>query len=67
MGDACTNWAEESFSRIAARRLASITKLAVRTFAVCPREILERGQPPSAERSASQPPRSFVFEAWQVS
>jgi hypothetical protein len=58
---------QRSFSRVcAARRLASITTSPVRTFAVCSREVLERGQPPSVERSASQPPRSFVFEAWQV-
>jgi hypothetical protein len=55
---------QRSFSRVcAARRLASITTLPGRTFAVCSREVLERGQPPSVERSASQPPRSFVFEA----
>ena len=35
-------------------RLASITTLPGRTFAVCSREVLERGQPPSVERSASQ-------------
>jgi hypothetical protein len=59
---------QRRFSRVcAARRLASITTLPGRTFAVCSREVLERGQPPSVERSASQPPRSFFFETWQVS
>ena len=43
---------QRSFSRVcAARRLASITTVPARTFAVCPREILERdnGRLPNGE------------------
>ena len=67
MDDACTNWAEESFSRMRSAEIGIHHHIAGAYRAVCSREVLERGQPPSVERSASQPPRSFVFEAWQVS
>ena len=48
-------------SLCAARRLASITTLPVRTFCGMLKSGLGEGQRPSVERRASQPPRSFVF------
>jgi hypothetical protein len=67
MDDACTNWTEEFFSRMRSAEIGIHHHIAGAYRAVCSREVLERGQPPSVERSASQPPRSVVFEAWQVS
>jgi hypothetical protein len=56
-GDACNNWAEEFLSPMRSAEIGIDRHIAGTYICGMPkREVLERGQPPSAERSASQPP-----------
>jgi len=66
MDDACTNWAEEFFSRIRRAEIGIHHRIAGAYLLRYAQDSSWR-EDKRRLRTVSEPARGFVFEAWQVS